>query len=133
MREIKFRYILRSIRTGELTTIIFDMDEIEQTPIEEQISTGIHVIGRDEYTGLKDKNGKEIYEGDIGYAHMNGANYLVKFGMYETESHDGSNDIHHGFYLTTDGEYKEEMGGADIYLEVIGNVHENPELLEKTE
>ena len=75
-----------------------------------------------QYTGLKDKNGTEIYEGDI----CNCREYEC-FGKIEW------NEDNAGFYFYV----AVEGGGFDeecLYeyadeLEVIGNIHDNPELL----
>lgn len=80
-----------------------------------------------EYTGIKDKNDKEIYEGYIiKVTWANGTksiNYIVKYAedcaYYMLES------IADEFELDT------FCGFDTSQLEVLGNVFENPELLEK--
>lgn len=85
-----------------------------------------------QYTGLKDRNGKEIYEGDI-VAGRNAPDYVksvVRIGMSETEVDFGEYSISKPYY----GVYLE--GSIDLEgrllrgeMEVIGNIYENPELL----
>ena len=71
-----------------------------------------------QFTGLHDKNGKEIYEGDIpdGYGAVFFSNEYLGYFAESTEFECGYKPI------------------CDIpIIEIIGNIHENPELLEGRE
>ena len=77
-----------------------------------------------EYTGLKDKNDKEIYEGDIVTA-----NYKVMTSRYSVVIRDGHTCLDArpsssvlSFHL--------DIANTELY-EVIGNITENPELLKE--
>lgn len=73
-----------------------------------------------QYTGLKDRNGKEIYEGDIVKVHK---------GKYVVEYWTGQLLVSWFLKSTTSGD-TEYMEMACIgESEVIGNIYENPELL----
>jgi len=100
-----------------------------------------------QYTGLKDKNGKEVYEGDIiknEWVNCNGDDigqiWEVKFGEHMTSSDyyassaygwyadnhdviDGTNCLHN---LPTSSSMSGKSGG----IVILGNIYENPELLD---
>lgn len=73
-----------------------------------------------QYTGLTDKNGKRIFEGDIVEDASVGLLGDVVFSVVGVPSF-GINDVHDGLQYH-DGFWSD--------LEVIGNIHDNPELLE---
>ena len=76
-----------------------------------------------QYTGIKDKNEKEIFEGDI-FVHNNQKFEVIYDGtrFIGVDSDRSGN----GYVCYVDSHYKD--GSSSI--EVIGNIYENPELLE---
>jgi uncharacterized phage protein (TIGR01671 family) len=85
-----------------------------------------------QYTGLKDKNGVEIYSDDIVYAHANDSHGIIREGTHYYYDEYDKQGIW-GWYIedAKDPNDKEPLfPQTDKYLEVIGNIYENPELLE---
>lgn len=93
----------------------------------------------EQFTGLLDKNGKEIYEGDIlaDTRYSGHYMYVVRFGIETIMDNEAyqSNDVC-GFYLEKLKDYDHDRPDAmfshmdDIADKaIIGNVHENQELL----
>lgn len=115
--------------------------------IDEDSVAGDWIVNNDinlmQSTGLKDKNGKEIFEGDI--LEIQGIKVIVKFGSYEYVESSKSNGHTLGVVYDGLGFYVECINAADPdrispfepetlkNSQIIGNVYENQELLEDKE
>lgn len=82
-----------------------------------------------QYTGLKDKNGKEVYEGDIIESPLwEDEPYEIVFKDYAFKVRDIRKKIMYGSDLFFD--IDDSLSGCvGETFEVIGNIYENPELL----
>lgn len=86
-----------------------------------------------QYTGLKDKNGKEIYEGDILFTTIKlddkfgekPVYYLVKFTKIEDCCVGGN-----GFVIEQSDFYFQAFDfEGNLQAKIVGNIYENPDLL----
>ena len=106
MREIKFRqwnikdrFMSKSFDVWDMSMCHMCTDGHNRQPVEIM-----------QYTGLKDKNGKEIYEGD------------VVTGLYSSLDEPVLIEYEDGYWSW-------DYYDVPEYFEIIGNMHENPELL----
>ena len=124
MREIKFKVNIKD------TSIVVDVKHISfiqdnivvkiyNSAVDEEILFDSDEVELLQYTGLKDKNGVEIYEGDIVECFNDGlSEVLFRKGSFGTLTYTSRGVDFYTF---------NEVYGA---CEIIGNIYENPELLE---
>lgn len=88
-----------------------------------------------QYTGLTDKNGKMIFEGDILDASWALVGLVViRFGRYKDVFNTGARGEygHIGFYAECphDEWVRKDICYFNSKSEIVGNIHDNPELIE---
>lgn len=134
MRELKFRAWLKKYNCYA-EVLGFDRGKLivhlqRGELVEHRLYVPIGDCVLEQYIGLKDKNGKEIYVGDIiridsmdelrvGYVDLVNDQYCIVCGVDE----DGYKIVAEFYYYSKPEEN----------CEVIGNIHENPELLGDTD
>ena len=145
MREIKFRAIPLFGESFVFGSLIIEPNERgEDTYTIRRYENGRvcyfevkkETIGQ--YTGLKDKNSVEIYEGDIvNFQHIDDYGYMTNVfqngfyrGVVKWGEHYPAFDI---FDIKDNSTFGFDCNifsmESDIVIEVIGNIYENPELL----
>ena len=129
---------------------IIECKIMPQTPVSSAVPVLPETVGQ--YTGLTDRNGKRIFEGDIvrynTYDDFD-CQSVVKFGEYNQDGSAGEYSASKciGFYVDVDNftcpdwcedgsncfsNYLKQQNILEVarYCEVIGNIHDNPELME---
>ena len=120
MREIKFRawdihnkkWTLPLVACSGRTTLVEPFNHRKDT------EGNLIEIKLMQYTGLRDKNGKEIYEGDVVKSPLYGqtiGKIVFKGGCFV-------------FWWGSDVASRTAAGGFVEQGEIIGNIYENPEL-----
>ena len=126
MKEIKFRaWDLKNKWMDECFFVCSVSGVAHDTPSETydtpntEVEENLNLVVM-QYTGLKDSKGVEIYEGDILHHKLQGNRKViypmsVGFAGFGLESADGK---------------KNTLQDSERLYEIIGNIYENPELLE---
>ena len=131
MREILFRG--KRVDNGEWVEGAYFPDKngaalictniIAGTPIDESamcIAWGVDSATIEQFIGMTDKNGKQIFEGDILRQKKNGV-YGLPFSVVFDDG---------GFMWNENGRRDFLYQSICDTCEVIGNIHDNPEMLE---
>lgn len=129
MREIKFRAWERELQMMVYDTELggwhFEYDGNPVRAVNQMINEEDYFYDLMQYTGLKDQNDTEIYEGDI---------VLFDSKLYPVEFKNGNFGVKKlmkvNLYTDEMREYQEPLWNLVVDgCEVIGNIYENPEIL----
>ncbi|GAA0102467.1 YopX family protein [Paraclostridium bifermentans] len=128
MRELKFRMFNKE--TGNM---IYEEEliNISKNYLNNDIDFKCFIFPKDndedlvvmQYTGLKDKNGKEIYEGDIVK--------IIPMNLFDDNRFVGRVMFYDGSFVVDNGKESKYLFREMDEIKIIGNVYENKDLLNK--
>ena len=134
--RFKFRYVFEKDFGGKTGICykmpVFNLDDAVRSVFENKIleytNFGYKLIAQNQCTGLKDKNGTLIYEGDIVKIEYYDFEIKHRIGIVEWEDD--------GFCITYHNPKDTKVSGCSLVdivngdkQEVIGNIYETPELI----
>lgn len=112
---------------GDIAECFYTLEEIENGVHHLHLETLGHrwfLANRRQYTGLKDKNGKEIYEGDVLFTDCCDSDYMPERVQTVVSDTECSGSL---IFRPITGASLCESNQE--YFEIIGNIYENPELV----
>jgi uncharacterized phage protein (TIGR01671 family) len=139
-REIKFRRVFVKDTDESFSHFgIWGVDINRASFISPPQNNKCHYVADQQYTGLKDKNGKEVYEGDLLREPIKENWDKENFVVFEVFFHDNDSANQHIGFQFNRLHFQGAICGYEMSekflpeyvsrMEVIGNVSENPELL----
>jgi len=139
MREIEFRAwddeekrMFERVGVEPLRVILFDHsgDSKMMPPVEiGYIGIDCDDLFLEQFTGLRDKNGRKIYEGDVVLFSRTIDGEMLKTKSEVKIEQDGSASFAHTPQPTSGLVVWLSLGQHLYQVEIVGNIHENPELL----
>ncbi len=128
MRQIKFRVWCTNKNEWETDMCTITPDGFLYDPVKKQsMSRETHIL--EQFTGLKDESNNEIWEGDIVETRMNHHGKPLIHMFHSIIRYNENVGCWQIFYKNIENKFVYDNIGFRYFLKVIGNIHENKDLL----